>query len=384
MRVLWVGNYETQSGYSIQSRLFVRELMRLGHRVDVLSIGSNGMPRQIDGVQVIPTAKDMLGHDLVVGLAERMRADAVFTLTDTWALNPAVYGTLNWYPFTPIDHTPTPPAVVNAVKAAKTPIAFSQFGVQQLQHAGVNPYYVPHAVDPAVWQPVPMAEARRRCGVPADAFWVSFVGVNDSVPSRKSLFETLAAWQMFSREHLDAVLYLHTSETGNLHASQVGGVNLPQIIKTLEINPKQIRIVDQFQYTTGMPQSYLALMYASSDAFILCSKGEGFGLPVLEAERCGCPVIVTDFAASAELCASGWKVSYVPSWSWQNALYAQPDIGSIYDRLCEAYEHRGDLRKRVEAVTFAREYDINTVSARYFAPVVNAIAERGLLEQKIA
>ncbi len=27
------------------------------------------------------------------------------------------------------------------------------------------------------------------------------------------------------------------------------------------------------------------------------SKGEGFGIPIIEAQSCGCPVIVTDFSA---------------------------------------------------------------------------------------
>src|SRR5690606_33933972 len=127
---------------------------------------------------------------------------------------------------TPIDHTPVPPAVQNSLKASIAPIAISQFGVQELKRAGFDPYYLPHGVDPQVWHPGDMMQARRQVNVTADTFLVSFVGVNDSVPSRKGLFELLSAWSIFSPVHPSAKLYLHTSEHGNLPINNVGGVRL--------------------------------------------------------------------------------------------------------------------------------------------------------------
>src|SRR5690606_8385479 len=162
--------------------------------------------------------------------------------------------------------------------------------------------------------------------VTADTFLVSFVGVNDSVPSRKGLFELLSAWSIFSPVHPSAKLYLHTSEHGNLPINNVGGVRLDEIIRTLAINPKSIILADQYEYRTGISQRDLALMANASNVLVLPTKGEGFGLPLIEFQRCGCPVITTNFAAGAELCASGWYIEGEPDWTWQSAVNMKPGI----------------------------------------------------------
>lgn len=385
MRILWVSNYTTQSGYSNQARLWVKRIAALGHRIDVLNIGGGGgMPTMVEGIQVLPTALDMLGNDIIPAYVEKQRYDAVMSLTDTWAFRPEIMSQVRWFPLTPIDHAPVPPAVDASLKAARTPIAISKFGVEQLRAAGYHPMYFPHGVDPNVFKPVDMQSARRQIGVPTDAFWVSFVGVNADAPSRKGIPELLMAWSMFSRKHADAKLYLHTAEMGNLPVTSGGGVRIDLLLKTLGIDTNTIRLVDQFDYRTGIGQSYLALMYAASDVLILPTKGEGFGLPLIESQRCGCPVITTDFAAGSELCASGWLVDHEPTWSLQSAFNARPSVASIVERLEEAYAHRGDMRKRMDAVTFAREYDADTVFARYGKPVIDAIATDALESVKVA
>lgn len=55
-------------------------------------------------------------------------------------------------------------------------------------------------------------------------------------------------------------------------------------------------------HTTGYVESEdLAALYAGAEAFVFPSFQEGFGLPVLEAMRCGIPVIAGDVAALAEV-----------------------------------------------------------------------------------
>lgn len=45
----------------------------------------------------------------------------------------------------------------------------------------------------------------------------------------------------------------------------------------------------------------LARMYAGATAFVCSSKYEGFGIPLLEAMKCGCPVVTTRGGALAEV-----------------------------------------------------------------------------------
>ncbi len=50
-------------------------------------------------------------------------------------------------------------------------------------------------------------------------------------------------------------------------------------------------------FSKPVPDPVLVDLYNSCDAFVLPTRGEGWGLPILEAMSCGKPVIVTDYSA---------------------------------------------------------------------------------------
>ena len=64
-----------------------------------------------------------------------------------------------------------------------------------------------------------------------------------------------------------------------------------------------IVLLENHQY----PEAALAGLYRSADCFVLASRGEGFGLPYLEAMACGLPVIGTDWSGQRELLGEGWS-----------------------------------------------------------------------------
>lgn len=385
MRILWASNYSSQSAYSQQSRMLVPRVHQAGHQVTVLELGGGpSMPKMMGEIQVVPCGQDMLGHDVVQEYARRLASDVVITLTDAWGLNPEVMKPLNWCPFVPVDHTPVPPAVRSALSGARVPIAISRFGEEQLRKAGFSPLYFPHVVDPAVWHPVDRIKARQQLNIPLDKFLVAFVGVNDSLPSRKGIPELLAAWSIFAPQHSDAMLYLHTSERGNSHISPWHGVRIDEISRTFELNERQLTLVNQHDYKTGITQQYLALMANAADVLVLPTRGEGFGLPVLEFARCGCPAIVTDFASSPELCFTGWRIDWEPSWSQHNAIHAHPSAASIVDALQAAYDDRGNEMRRAATVEAARAYDVDNVMALYGLPAMRILGEMMLESVRFA
>ena len=95
--------------------------------------------------------------------------------------------------------------------------------------AGLEPLYVPHGVDTAVFRPLPQAEARRSLGLPLDRFLVGMVAANHDRPSRKALPPALEAFSRFVRRHRDALLYLHTAR-GDEPWSHGNGVELNALI----------------------------------------------------------------------------------------------------------------------------------------------------------
>jgi glycosyltransferase involved in cell wall biosynthesis len=57
----------------------------------------------------------------------------------------------------------------------------------------------------------------------------------------------------------------------------------------------RVRIVDQ-----PLPEPALRTLYRSADAFVLPSRGEGWGRPLMEAKAAGLPVVTTDWGGQTE------------------------------------------------------------------------------------
>ncbi len=88
-------------------------------------------------------------------------------------------------------------------------------------------------------------------------------------------------------------------------------------------------------------QRYLALMYNAADVFLGPSRGEGFGIPIIEAQACGTPVIVTNFSSMPELVR--WGVAVEPAhltWTYQDSWQAHPQRAG--DRHGDAGVDRGE------------------------------------------
>ena len=129
MRILFVANYTSYSGYAHQSRIIVPAIIAAGHEVEVLPIATpyiNTITHAPDGVKLLPLAQDSLGNDIVRHHYMNGRFDAVITFTDVWGLAAEAYTDLNWYPLTPIDTYTLAEQHASNIRAARFPAAASQ------------------------------------------------------------------------------------------------------------------------------------------------------------------------------------------------------------------------------------------------------------------
>lgn len=363
------------TGYANQTGLIVPRLHAAGHKMTTSSFyGLDGSPLKIGDIWHYPHGRDAYGNDVLAADALNIKADIVITLMDVWVLRPEATKAVRWCPYLPVDHDPLPPMVRNILQTAYQPIAYSKFGETKLKEAGLNPLYVPHGVDTKKLYPVDRAQARKALGCPEDKFLVGIVAANKGFPSRKCFDQQIRAFARLYDKHRDAMLYLHTDLRG-----QANGENIQAIVEMAGLPPDSVAVVDQYQYNRGMLTSeYMRNVYGAMDVLTNCSRGEGFGIPILEAQACGTPVIVTDFSSMSELCFDGWLVPYTDRVFSQDSYQVSPDTNAIYEAMQDAYNlgEKGCAERGERAMAKAIEYDIDKVVTDYWLPALAQIEAR--------
>ncbi|MBX5461636.1 MAG: glycosyltransferase family 4 protein [Steroidobacteraceae bacterium] len=362
------------TGYGQQTGLFAERFQRLGHDVAISATwGLHGAQLEWHGMRVYPSDDSWGNRTLGAVAAHFGDGDPVLVLTlgDVWVFTAPSFAELNVAAWTPVDHAPAPPKVAAFFhRTGATPIAMSRFGERMLRQEGLEPLYAPHAVDCSVFRPLDRAECRDHLGLPQDAFVVGMVAANKGwAPPRKAFGQVFAAVGELCREHDDAWLYVHAECTG-VH----GGVNLMELARACKIPPDRIKLTNPAALELGVGQERMAAIFSAFDVLANPSYGEGFGVPIIEAQACGTPVIVSDVTAMPELCGAGWIVETEPWWDCtQGAFFGQPLISSVHGALQRAYNARGDQQLRDQARTFAVAYDAERVLEEFWAPVLERL-----------
>lgn len=366
------------TGYGVQTAQVVERLTRDGYPTSVSSnYGLEAMVSDWRGVTVYPRGFDVYSQDVIVAHWEDWQRQTgqptvLVTLYDTWVLkNPRLAQIPVIASWVPVDHQPAPADVVAwCTQPNVVSVAMAEFGQRMLQDAGIDCQYVPHGVDTKVLKPTAElngVSGRQLMKAPADAFVIAMNAANKGVmPNRKRFAEQFLAAAEMQRRHCDVWLYVHTDELGG-----AGGINLAALAEATGVDTERVTYPAQYSYRMGIPAEGLAAIYTAGDVLLACSAGEGFGIPVVEAQACGTRVIVSDFTAQPELVGDGWTVAGQPDWDpMQKAWFFTPHIGAMVEALEDAYNHPGHSDKAVE---FARRYDNDVVYSEHWRPVLGRL-----------
>lgn len=379
MRINWFSNAPWgPSGYSNQTALFVPRIKELGHEMSITAFwGLQGGRLDWHGVPVFSGAFDPHGQDIMGFYAKAWKADILLTLYDTWVMNldgPHMEG-IPFVPWFPVDHEPMPDGVYERLKRAMVAIAYSKSGVEAAKERGLEVEYVPHGIDTELFKPKMREVARKQIGLPQDCFIASIVAMNKGVPPRKAWPQQLQAFAEFHKKHPDSKLYLHT-----LMTPEVGGYNLWDLVKMLKLEDAVI-VPEQFQYIAGYPPEFVADIYNASDVLMSATMGEGFGIPIMEAQACGTPVIIGGWTAMEELLFAGWEIKRdeaVPYITQLAATQYVPSPDAILDRLEQAYDMANEdrLALRETARAGALQYDADLVTKEYWVPALKVVEDK--------
>jgi len=334
-----------------------------------------------EGMPVYPRGLDVYSNDVIPAYAMDYgrptgQQAAVITLFDCWVFRGAGWDILervaSWVP---IDHFPAPKPVLDwLARPNVTPIAMSKFGLDAIHRADIEALYVPHAIDTNLFRPTDMVAgsdgavpARQWMGVPEDAYVIGMVSANKGKNDRKAFAEQFLAAGMFMQQHDDVWLYLHTEPS-----PAMDGLDLRALLAACGVPMERVKFVVSYSYRMGIPKEALAAIYGGMDVLLQTSRGEGFGLPAIEAQSCATPVIVSNATAQPELVGDGWAVDVQPQWDQaQGCWFFTPLVPSIVDALGEAYARgRGRSEKARE---FALAYDADVVFDHYWRPALDIL-----------
>ena len=374
-KVLWLSNAPyTPTGYGNQTQLFMATLPSYGHEVAIVcNYGLQGKKMDAPGVVLYPSEGKSIAMDGGMKWAVReFEPDVIITLYDPWAMKwmediETDKIDIPWVAWTPIDTLPAPKTTIENLEKAAAVVAYSRFGQRVLRDFhGINAEFIPHGILTNVFTPGGRAEARAFLGMPEQPFIVSIVGNNQGMPNRKAMYESMVAFRDFNQRHPDTIIYLHTT-LGRLR----GGLDLPTIAEDhLQLKEESVRYVNQQDYALGnLTMEYMAKVYQATDVLLNPSLGEGFGLPILEAESCATPVIANDCTSMTELVeqAGGWLVQNQPFRHPDEADQAMPLISSIIQALESAYKswETGNqwAQRRQSARAYAMTFDFLNVIA---------------------
>jgi glycosyltransferase involved in cell wall biosynthesis len=383
MRILWSSvSPFVGSGYGMQTSVAARRLQAHGHQMAILCyFGLYGSATLWGDIPLYPNDPRDYGVLQAPMMYDHHQADLLITLVDLWVLR-AMDARLKWCPWMPIDHDPIPPLVLDTVKkhpGIVKPIAMTKFGMKQLNNNGIDCYYIPHSVNTQLFSPnIEIRKSMRARYNWEDKFVIGTVATNNG--ERKNWRAGIKAVKILNDRHPGKVVYyMHT----NVHDKE--GLNLDALIN--EYNMKSYtRVPDGTEMTIGITQENMARMYNVLDVFLLPSKGEGFGIPFIEAQSSGVPVIMTKCTGHAELMGGGWYIekSLKPEWTAQSGWQFDCDAEEVADCLEKSFQAWKDgsiVEFQKKAREKAMEYDEDYIYSTYW-PSVLADVEKKIKEPK--
>jgi len=293
-KVLWLSDFDLiGSGYLNLSTPLVAGLVEKGVDVRVIGMGYKGQQHDFP-FQILPCRSANEAFAMVQNFYNWKMADVLVMALDIpwliqWQEKIAEMKDLEFWGIYPVEASPLTESWALGIASLTKRFCISKFGTKICNDLNLETQYLEIGLDTDSWKH-PTDEARQAArmslGFSKKNFVVLTIADNQE---RKNLALNLDVFAKFSKTNPEARYIIVTRINNPV------GYKLYDLIDEYGIGDKV------FLFERGMEYSKLYLMYAASDAFLLLSKSEGLGMPLLEAMAVGIPCVATDCTGMKEV-----------------------------------------------------------------------------------
>jgi glycosyltransferase involved in cell wall biosynthesis len=313
------------SGYYYISVPLFTELTKMGHEVRIVGLSYLGQEHSYP-FSIIPCKDTNDAHAIVHNLCvmPHTNPDVIVVALDI-PLQILFFDKFAQYkkPYiaiTPLENPPLTMSWTASMFNFSWTFFISELGKQAGLQAGLKKVdHLQVGIDSNFWH-VPTKEEkasfRKGMGIEEDEFVILTVADNQE---RKNLWAALSVTSELKKKGKKVRHILVT------RVDTPFGWKIRDLALSLGINQEVMTM------NRGMPKENLWSLYAMSDVFLLTSKAEGLGLPIMEAMASGLPVVATDTGAITELLEDGRgmliSAEYTFTDVWGNS---RRDMISVY------------------------------------------------------
>jgi glycosyltransferase involved in cell wall biosynthesis len=204
----------------------------------------------------------------------------------------------------------------------------SQFGKDVLESYRYQTTLIPHAIDQNVWIKLPPEDRkylRDSMGIDDDCFVCLMVASNTELSNRKAFDYNMRAFRKFSEKYPNSKLILKCNMSGV--------ADLVSVARALGITGNILNV-------SGKIRTFeMVRLYNIANVLLSASKSEGFGIPIVESQMCGTPVITTNCTAMPEnthigICTEPKEVSVVVRMEDRlHNSWSHPDVDNLVSAL---------------------------------------------------
>lgn len=289
-----------RSGYSNIGMELCRRLASYGHDVKVLGLGYTGQEHW-EKFSIVPcnNLQDVGGY--MNNLKFIWGVEVVVCALDINHYQEQIYPAarqleLKYVCITPLESDPLCVTWANLLNKMDKVFFISRFGAGEAKKAGVEAEHIDIGIDTTAWRlrtEEEFKKIRSSLGYDEDDFVILTVADNQE---RKDLGRGLQVAAEIKSRGIPIKYVFVTREH-----SQVGW-KLYDLAYELGLS-SDVRV-----FQNGIPFPDLYALYCAADVFLLPSKGEGLGVPVMEAMSVGVPVVANRTGAIPELLEKerGW------------------------------------------------------------------------------